>query len=392
MTQIIKEKKVTAGQLLQLIPDDEFASLINETGVDFQVKKVFGRNLFYLLLYGLLETTRVSHRSLEEVFKTKKFRLLFNLTSKKNFKYNTISTRLSKINCEFFEKVHALIYNRFSQEFSEKNAIQYKISRVDSTMVCEVANKLEAGMTVGKKKDGKKQVKYTICLTDLLPSSVEVFTQQTALSEDITIPKVILKNVDKRKDNVFVFDRGVGSRQKLCDLDKNDFLFVTRINTNARHKILKSQEILKNLIVGNLRILSDEIVYLYSKDKLTKTEFRLIKTLDESDEPLWFVTNDFELSIEEVIYIYKRRWDIEVFFRFLKQELNFSHFLSTNINGIKVVLYMTLILAMLILVYKKYNNLGYKIGKMRFHFELEDIILQMVAIACGGDPDFILRL
>jgi hypothetical protein len=202
LAQILSQK-VTAKQLLQYIPEEEFAGLIKETGVDYQVKKLFGKNLFYLLLYGLLETTRVSQRSLADVFKSNKFKILFNLINPKDFKYNSISTRLVNINVEFFEGVYNLIYNKFSQEFSVQDALKYKITRVDSTMVCETANKLEAGMTVGPKKDGRKQIKYTISLTDLLPSSVEVFTQQSALSEDITIPQSILKNLDKKLDHIF---------------------------------------------------------------------------------------------------------------------------------------------------------------------------------------------
>jgi transposase len=390
LEQILKYN-VTVSQLLQYIPDEEFASLIKETGVDYSVKKVFGKNLFYLLLYGLLETTRVSNRSLEDVFKSNKFKLLFNLAEQKNFKYNTISTRLSKINCEFFERIYHSIYEIFSREFGEQTALKYKITRVDSSMVCEAANKLAEGMVVGKKKDGKKQVKYTIGLTGLFPSSVEVFTQQAALSEDITIPKVILKNIDKKKDNVFVFDRGVSGRKNFDELNENDFRFVTRINPNSRHSILKSQDVPENLRIGNLDIISDDTVYLSNKYRVMKTGFRLIKTKNENNEPLWFTTNDFELSIEDVIHIYKLRWDIEVFFRFLKQELNFSHFLSTNTNGIKVVLYMTLISAMLILVYKKYNELGYKTAKRRFFYELEDMILEMAMIASGGNPKLVFR-
>lgn len=185
MVQILKDKNnITAKELLELIPEDDFAGLIEETRVDYQVKKLYGKNLFYLLLYGLLETTRVSHRRLEDVFKSKKFKLLFKLIDQKNFKYNSISTRLSNINVEFFEKIYNSVYSKFSQTFNEHDATVYNISRVDSTMVCEAANKIEEGMTVGKKKNGKKQVKYTICLTDLFPSSVEVFTQQSALSEN----------------------------------------------------------------------------------------------------------------------------------------------------------------------------------------------------------------
>lgn len=390
MAQIISQK-VTAKQLLQYIPEEEFAGLIKETGVDYQVKKLYGKNLFYLLLYGLLETTRVSHRSLEDVFKSKKFKLLFKLTDQKNFKYNSISERLSNINAEFFEKIYYSTYERFSQMFNEHDASVYNIARVDSTMVCEAANKIEAGMTVGKKKDGKKQVKYTICLTDLFPSSVEVFTQQSALSEDLTIPKLILKNIDKKDDNIFAFDRGVHSRAKFCEFTENGILFVTRVNPDARHETLEIQKIPKNLKVGNLDILSYEKVYLKKERKNIEVFFRLLKTKNENDEPIWFLTNGLGLSIKQVIYVYKRRWDIEVFFRFIKQELNFSHFLSTNINGIKVVLYMTLILAMLILIYKKINKLGYKTAKRRFYYEVDEIIMRIAIILSGGNPDLVFR-
>lgn len=390
MGQTIKNK-ITAKQLLGLLPEEEFAGLINETGVDYQVKKIFGKNLFYLLLYGLLETTRVSHRSLEDVFKSEKFKLLFNLIGQKDFKYNSISTRLSKINCEFFEKIFQLTYERFSKEFTDEDALKYKISRVDSTMVTEAANKLAEGMISGNKKHGKKQVKYTICMTDMFPSSVEIFTKQAEVSEEIAIPKVILKNIDKKQDNIFVFDRGVKARKSFRNFDKKDFTFVTRICPNSRHKILENQKISENHKVGNLTIESDEKVLLYDKKTKVKTAFRLIKTKNKKKEPFWFVTNDFELSIEEIIYTYKRRWDIEVFFRFIKQELNFSHLLSTNINGIKVVLYMTLILSMLILVYKKYNDLGYKTAKRRFYYELDEIIMRIVIVASGGDPNLVFR-
>jgi len=77
--QILKNNNVTAKQLLQHIPEELLADLAQETRVDYQVKKTFGKNFFYLLLYGLLETTRVSQRSLEDVFKSPKFKFLFNL-------------------------------------------------------------------------------------------------------------------------------------------------------------------------------------------------------------------------------------------------------------------------------------------------------------------------
>ena len=390
MARILKNI-VSAKELLELIPEDEFAKLIKDSWIDYQVKKLFGRNLFYLLLYGLLESTRVSLRSLEDVYKSNKFKHLFQLFNQKNIKYNTISTRLANIDIEFFENVYKTIYEKFSTLYEEQQALAYKITRVDSSMVSEAANKIEEGVVVGWKRDGKKQIKYTISLTDMLPISVEVFTDKSVLSEEISLPKVIFNNIDKKQDNIFVFDQGLRSREKLSEINKNDIKFVTRIREVSRHEILRSYDVPNDYVIGNLRILSDEKVYLYSKHEKVKTAFRLIKTINEKDEPLWFLTNEFSLPIDEIIQVYKRRWDIEVFFRFIKQELNFKHFLSTKTNGIKVVLYMTLILAMLILIYKRINGVGYKTAKRRFYYELEDEILDAAIRMSGGDPNLVFR-
>lgn len=105
------------------------------------------------------------------------------------------------------------------------------------------------------------------------------------------------------------------------------------------------------------------------------------------------MTNIADLSAYEIAAIYKQRWDIEPFFKFLKQHLNLTLLVARNINGIRVMIYMTLILAMLLIVYKKLNNIsGYKIAKFRFELELDEETMKQVAILCGGDPDKIKNL
>jgi hypothetical protein len=390
LARVLKEE-VTAKQLLDLIPNEEFASIIKDTDVDFQVKKLYGRNLFYLLLYGLLESSRVSLRSLEDVYKSKKFKFLFNLNNQ-NIKFNTISTRLSNINLEFFERTYQIIYSKFSTLIPNENALSYKVTSVDSTMVCEAANKIEEGMLLANQYSKKKHIKYTISLTELLPSSVEVFTQQAALCEDIAIPKVVFKNIDKKEDNIFVFDRGVQSKERLSEMTNENLYFVTRLKRTANYEIVEEITSPKNLKIGNLNVLKDLKVLLLSNQKKYPQPYKLIVTTNEKNEPLWFLTNNFSLTINEIIDIYKRRWNIEVFFRFIKQELNFKHFMSTNINGIKIILYMTLILAMLILIFKKLNNIGYKTAKRRFYYQLDDLILDMVYALAKRQPDFVYRL
>ena len=57
-------------------------------------------------------------------------------------------------------------------------------------------------------------------------------------------------------------------------------------------------------------------------------------------------------------------------------------------NGIQVMLYMTLIVAMLILVYKKANDTGYKTEKRRFSMEIRDFAIAIIVVQCGGNPNF----
>jgi IS4 transposase len=383
--------KVTVKQLLGLIPDQALGQLAVSSGVDHQAKILYGRSMFYLLLYGLAESERTSLRSLEDIFNSRRFKLLFDLNTDHTTRYNSISDRLATMNLDFFEQAHKMIYELFSEHFTQKEAEGYNIIRVDSTMVAETANKLESGMSTGSKKDGKKQVKYTVCLDGLLPASVQVFTKQSELSEDKTIPVAILKLADTNKDNVFVFDRGVQNRKSYVDLDEKELRFVTRIRINSQYQLIEDLPLPTEVKTGNLTIVTDEWVYLYSRNKKIDVPFRLITTSNEQGKKLLFITNMKEAPAQDIIMIYKKRWDIELFFRFIKQELNFSHFISTNTNGIKIILYMTLILAMLVHIYKKYNNVGYKTAKRRVKMELEDLLTIIIVKACGGNPDIVFR-
>ncbi|MEQ2509374.1 transposase [Segatella sinensis] len=99
----------------------------------------------------------------------------------------------------------------------------------------------------------------------------------------------------------------------------------------------------------------------------------------------YVITNDFDMTPQEIAFCYKKRWDIEVYFKFLKQNLNFSHFLSTNENGIKVILYMTIITSMLVMIYKKENELGFSIAKFNFYLEMQEWVGALLVVINGGD-------
>ena len=105
------------------------------------------------------------------------------------------------------------------------------------------------------------------------------------------------------------------------------------------------------------------------------------------------ITNVYDLNAFEISTIYRKRWDIECFFRFLKQEMGFNHLIARNENGIKIMAYVTLIAAMLVLVFKKLNNMkGYKITKFKFAEQHNTILLKEIVAYCGGNPNLINNL
>lgn len=387
-------QKISIIQLLSLIPDEDIRKIAKRTNVDYYTKILDGKSLLCLILYSLIESQRNSLRTMEDIFNSSAFKFLFNLDSTKKVKYNSISERLSVININFFKKTYELIYRQFSKYYTEEEIENLHLIRVDSTMVAEAANKLKRGMNIGKKKDGKKQIKYTMAYDGKYPCMSELFTEKNYLSEDLAIPKVVYQYAEKNTNSVFLFDRGVTKRQVYCNLNQESTFFVTRLKDQFRYRIINQTEDGQKRPVGTLELISDQVIQLGvpNSNKFLEDQFRLIISINPKTKiTYYFLTNLLDLKVEEILAYYKKRWDIEVFFRFLKQELNFSHITSTSENGMMVMMYMTMIASMLVLTYKRINKVGYKTAVRRISFELNEFIIKLIVKECGGDPSLVFR-
>ncbi len=387
-------QKISIIQLLSLIPDEDIRKIAKRTKVDYYAKILDGKSLLCLILYSLIESQRNSLRTMEDIFNSSAFKFLFNLDSTKKVKYNSISERLSAINIDFFKKTYELIHSQFSNYYTEEEIENLHLVRVDSTMVSEAANKLKRGMNIGKKKDGKKQIKYTMAYDGKYPCMSELFTEKNYLSEDLAIPKVVYQYAEKNTNSVFLFDRGVAKREVYCNLNQRSTFFVTRLKDQFRYRVTNQTEDGQKRPVGTLELISDQVIQLGvpNSNKFLEDQFRLIISINPKTKiTYYFLTNLLDLKAEDILAYYKKRWDIEVFFRFLKQELNFSHITSTSENGMMVMMYMTMIASMLVLTYKRINKVGYKTAVRRISFELNEFIIKLIVKECGGDPALVFR-
>jgi len=245
---------------------------------------------------------------------------MFNLDPSKTVKYNSISERLDVMDVSFFETVFELFYEQLSRLYSQEEMLSQKIIRADSTMVSEMSAKLFEGMCVGCKKDGRKQIKYTIAFDGIFPCGVEVFSRQTDLSEDRTIPEVVFSCVKRYTDKIYVFDRGVQKRETFDELSKEKIEFVCRLKESSKREVVRTMETGNGRRIGSLFLVSDEEVRLFGTRKMKPTEetFRLITAVNDKGVQYLFLSNIFDLLPDVIILFYRKRWDIEVFF-YVKQ-------------------------------------------------------------------------
>lgn len=408
---VFKDHKISLKQVLEFIPEALLTHLSATTKVDYYSKVLHGKKMFYLLLFCIFDNEKLSQRTLEDTFNSSGFKALFGLGEEEKVRRSSISERLSKIDSNYFKEIYEQMYGRFSELYSKTEIEKYNLIRVDSTIVADTCAKLKEGID---QKSGKKLVKFSFSFDGILPSGVEVFTGQKYSSEEAALPEAILKQVKKEEhhENIYVIDRGLQSTRVMKDFDEKSVKFIIRSKENRKFEEIESfLDGKKSQKWDDWEVMKDSKVKLYTgkpvlnkrgnihhREEKVETCFRLVVIKNEKkDKEFWFLTNEFELSAKEIADYYRKRWDIEVFFRFLKQELNLSHLVSMNKNGIEVMIYMTMIASMLLLIYKKVNDLGYKTAKRRIAMELRDMItailtqitqLKFFEISLWGNPKF----
>lgn len=383
--------------LLSYLPEELLDDLAVQTGVDYQVKKLNGKLLFQLLLYGVLSTTRLSLNVLVTLFETAFFRVFCRAGEGLQTRRNSLADRLAHVRVEYFERLLEATTALLRRHFPTDKGLPYRLSLFDSTTVSCSSKLLSMGMVTGLKPQDEskrlRQLKFSVGFDGLTVSDCDLYTDQQYLAEDKALGQTIQQSSLDPKQ-VAVFDRGLKKRHTFRQFSEEGRLFVTRINPSTRFEPVAAFTLSRGRRTATLELLSDQMVYLYVCGKLLRFPFRLIIARSlETGQQLLFLTNLFDLKARQVTDIYRLRWQIELFFRFLKQELNFSHLLSRTTNGIKVCVYVTLIAAMMVLVYRKLNQMsGFKIVKMRFAAELQTDIVKDIVTLCGGNPDLVDKL
>jgi len=322
---------------------------------------------------------------MESAYESMAFKLLNGQVKSAKISFSSISERLSVIEPTYFEKLYKLCIEQYSSVLISP---KYPLIKFDSTIVALSGKLLTVGYQIkGGDAAHIKQLKFTIGFSNL-PVAVHFFTEQIYTSENVALKEAVLA-FKPTEAMIRVFDRGITSRKTYDEFIDNGIPFISRISLKSKRQTVTANHLQQPIQTDTLSIYSDSWVYLFGTSGRAKQPIRCIEAIRrETGEELIFVTNIKELTAQDVTMLYKHRWDIEVFFKFIKQELNFSHLINRSENGIKVMLYCTMIAAILLLAYKDFNGLkGYKIMKQKFIDSLEKSLMKDFVILCGGDPN-----
>jgi Transposase DDE domain len=147
---------------------------------------------------------------------------------------------------------------------------------------------------------------------------------------------------------MLVFDRGYADYQWWRRLTRQKVFFVTRLKDNADYAVMQPL-----LVPENSNVLKDEMIGLFrlAADDLEDCFLRRIEVwVEELQQTLVFVTNNWKLAASTIAAIYKERWQIELFFKALKQSLKLKTFVGTSENAVQTQIWTALI-AMLLVKY-----------------------------------------
>ena len=140
------------------------------------------------------------------------------------------------------------------------------------------------------------------------------------------------------KDAMYVFDRGYVDYERFDRMTDDGYFFVSRLKKNA-----VTCEIQSFSIPPESNVLSDKMVYIGSTQKRCENVFRLLEVMDTKGNILRLITNRFDLEPQEISDIYRSRWAIELFFKWLKQHVEIKHFYGMSETALQNQLYIALI-------------------------------------------------
>ena len=281
-------------------------------------------------------TARKSLRDICSNFKSNASRfyhLGFNGVSR-----NNLSHALSKRNADVFEKLFYLLLEKVRKETGRKSDIRFRFKKdviaIDSTTIslclslCSWASfrSAKGGIKIHTMYDVKMQMPDFMTITE-------------ARKHDHTA----VADMPFRSGAIYVLDKGYLCLKTLQNINKIDAFFVTRTKSNTQYGVIR-----KNKTTGTGILRDDIISFTGVKSNDYQEPLRLVRFENPVDGKVYdYITNNMDLAASSIAAIYKSRRDIELFFKWIKQNVKVKSFYGRSENAVRIQIWTAAIVFLL---------------------------------------------
>lgn len=283
---------------------------------------------------------------------------------------STLSYANENRSWEMYKDVFHLLFSRFAATCAKNGKkpfrLKNKLYSMDATTIDLCLNLFPWA----KFRQTKGAVKLHVLLDHdgYLPTFAHI--TEGLIHEITAAKKHILPYFTFSKGSIVVFDRGYVDYLLFADWCRKGITFVTRMKNNAAYSLLEEYALPRTK--GN--ILSDQRIRFtgHYAAKNCPNELRRIAIWDSVNQKIIvLLTNNFDLAASTIGAIYKDRWQIEIFFKTLKQQLKIKTFVGTSPNALKVQIWTALIALLLLKYLKALSSFGWSfcnlVAMLRFN-------------------------
>ncbi len=338
--------KYVFTQLLQYVNKYEFEKCVKRYNGDYRVRDLNCWNLFVQLFFGQL-TSRNSLRDICTCLKAHRQKL-YHLGIKQQVNQSTLSRANERRDWRIFADFGEYLINKVRPLYSDNPVpnvdIDNDVFALDSTTI-SLSIKLFSWAR-GKYSRGAVKIHTLLDLRGSIPAFIFISDGKYHDSNVLDILSPI-------PEAIYLMDKAYIDFVALYKIHRAGAFFVTRAKVSMNYSIFE-----RNFNIDETTGLrTDKIIQLngYQTSKHYPEKLRLVKYYDDEKEVLLvFITNNFEVSALEIARLYRNRWQIEVFFKWIKQNLTIKTLWGHSENAVNIHVWVA-ICTYLIVAYAKHS-------------------------------------
>jgi hypothetical protein len=335
-----KDTKLSAySQLFQPFFHEKITVQLEELEVDKYVKKLTTVQLIQLIAYAQIQQQDCL-REISNNFHRPDFQINFGLES---ISFSQISRRLRDLDPETVKLLFGHALRDLSIRAGIKNATKElgRLHLIDSSTISLCLTQYPWAVFRKTKSGVKLHLRLKFWDGYFLPDQAIITNAKVA--DKRKMDELVVED----EDAMNIFDRGYIDYKKFDQYCQRGTRFTTRLKENAIIEVIEEYP-----VSAKSPVLKDQRVYLGNNHTKMAHPVRLIEVLDTKGERVVIITNDFELKAETIGDIYRHRWQIELFFKWIKQHFSVKHFYGTSQPAVENQLFIALCTYCLLMLIK----------------------------------------